>query len=457
MARGAAPARTHPTRVQPASAPPLYASPLYAPTAGVPPLVPSMPGVAAVPFRERLLLVVIYIAVLASSVAFIEPSPHDALMGLLAVSCLIAGVCFDRKVTVMFVLLLIWNAGGLLSLTNVLEREKTVQYAVTSVYLAVAATLWACILAENTMQRLAVLRSAYVLTAVLAGFLGILGYFNVAGFGQYFTDNNRAMGMFKDPNVFGPFLIWPSVALMERMLVRRISVIDVGALGILVVALLLSFSRGAWAHFALSAGIVIGLSFLTARNVSTRMRIFVMSAVAVGLLVVFVAILLSIPAIYQMFEVRAHLIQSYDVGQGGRFRLQEEAVAEVLRYFNGMGPFGFAAQHVQQQHNVYLQAFLVYGWVGGVSYIMLVLSTLWVGLRSAFSATPWQGYAIVAFAVFAGEVAESFIIDTDHWRHFFLLLGMVWGLWAATCRYKRQRTAMAPPGWPAAPAPMTAR
>ncbi len=75
-----------------------------------------MPGAEAVSFRERLLLIVIYIAVLASSVAFIEPSPHDALMGLLAVACLIAGVRFDRKVAVLFLLLLIWNGGGLLSL-----------------------------------------------------------------------------------------------------------------------------------------------------------------------------------------------------------------------------------------------------------------------------------------------------------------------------------------------------
>jgi hypothetical protein len=30
------------------------------------------------------------------------------------------------------------------------------------------------------------------------------------------------------------------------------------------------------------------------------------------------------------------------------------------------------------------------------------------------------------------EVGEGFIIDTDHWRHFFLMLGLVWGLSTAT-------------------------
>jgi hypothetical protein len=58
-------------------------------------------------------------------------------------------------------------------------------------------------------------------------------------------------------------------------------------------------------------------------------------------------------------------------------------------------------------------------------------------LRAAFTRTPWQLYVIATLATFVGEVAEGFIIDTDHWRHFFLLLGVVWGLAAATDRYTR--------------------
>jgi len=29
-------------------------------------------------------------------------------------------------------------------------------------------------------------------------------------------------------------------------------------------------------------------------------------------------------------------------------------------------------------------------------------------------------------------VCEGFIIGTDHWRHYYLLLGLVWGLAAVT-------------------------
>jgi len=97
-----------------------------------------------------------------------------------------------------------------------------------------------------------------------------------------------------------------------------------------------------------------------------------------------------------------------------------------------------------QQHNVYLQAFIVYGWIGGLTYIVLLLSTLWIGIRTALVRTPWQPYLITAFATFVGEVLEGFIIDTDHWRHFFLLLGMVWGLAAATLNQTRQAVKVAP-------------
>jgi len=45
-----------------------------------------------------------------------------------------------------------------------------------------------------------------------------------------------------------------------------------------------------------------------------------------------------------------------------------------------------------------------------------------------------------------GEILEGFVIDTDHWRHFFLLLGMIWGLAAATFNYNRGLQVPAPAG-----------
>ncbi len=394
---------------------------------------------AAVSFRERLLIVTLFITVLASAIAFIEPSPHDFMVGPLAIVAVAAGLRFHRILIVPFLLLLAWNFFGLMSLLEVPGREKTIQYAATSVYLAVAALLFAMIFADNTMPRFKAMRSAYILAAAFAAICGAVGYFHLFPGADMFTLYGRAMGPFKDPNVYSPFLILPALMLIEPMLTRRIEAGAAIFTGIILFGLLLGFSRGAWFHFAVSLAIVITFSVLTAATPKVRMRIVGLTLAGIAIVAILLVILLSLKSISGMLEQRAQLIQSYDVGSGGRFRLQELAVTSVLNFPNGMGPFEFARVHGLQQHNVYLQSFLVYGWAGGMFYVLLLLSTLWVGLRSAVTRTPWQGYAICALGAYFGEMAEGFIIDTDHWRHFFLILGIVWGLAAASRAAKRQK------------------
>ena len=403
------------------------------------------PRVSATPLAERILHVVLFVTVFTSSIAIVEPSPHDLLMSILALACFVAGVRFQRILTVPLSLLLVWNFAGMMALIPVVGEEKTIQYTATSVYLAIAALLFACLFANNTMPRLRTMRIAYTSSAVMVALAGVSGYFGLfPGAEQLFAPSGRALGLFKDPNVFGPFLIWPTMFLIYQMLTRHIKFMDIAVVGILLFALLLSFSRGAWFHFAVSGFVLVALAFLTAPTSQVRFRILGLGAFSLLALAALLAILLSFDAIGDMFRERAQLIQSYDVGEGGRFRLQELALASVLNFPNGMGPFEFARVHGLQQHNVYLQAFLVYGWTGAMAYVLLLLSTLWVGFRTALVRTPWQPYVIAAFAAFIGEVAEGFVIDTDHWRHFFLLLGMVWGLAAATFRPVRQAQAISP-------------
>ena len=187
-----------------------------------------------------------------------------------------------------------------------------------------------------------------------------------------------------------------------------------------------------------------GAQLADGADLAPRFRIFGLSAASVVSVAALLAILLSFNSIGGMFVERAQLIQNYDVGSGGRFRLQELALEALLKFPNGMGPFEFARVHGLQQHNVYLQAFMVYGWIGGMAYILLLAATFWVAMRSVFVRTPWQPYLITALAAFVGEVLEGFVIDTDHWRHFFLLLGMIWGLAAATLNQTRQRQVLTP-------------
>lgn len=394
-------------------------------------------------FRERLLTTVLFAAVLSSCVAFIEPSPHDVLMGLLAIVALAAGVRFHRILVVPFALLVIWSVFGLLTLLNVPDQKETVQYAAVSVYLATAAMIFALIVADKTMPRMATLEVAYVMAAVISAICGAIGYFRLFPGAGMFTLYDRAMGMFKDPNVYGPFLILPLLILLQRMIARRIHVMSVVTAGIILFGLLLSFSRGAWFNFAVGLAVVIALDFLSAPTVKARMRIVGLGIAGVAAMLVLIVVLLSTTSLGSMFAQRAQLIQSYDVGTGGRFVLQQLAIGTVLEFPNGMGPFEFSRVFGLQQHNVYLQAFLVYGWGGGLAYVLLVLATTWVAFANAIKRTPWQGYAIAAAGTWLGVVLEGFIIDTDHWRSFFLVLGLIWGLAAATRAGLQRRGAAA--------------
>jgi hypothetical protein len=338
-----------------------------------------------------------------------------------------------------FLLLLVWNVAGMMSLIGVADQDNTIQYTATSIYLAIAATLFACLFAQNTMPRLATMRVAYIASALIAAVAGIVGYFHAfPGAFALFTQNSRALGTFKDPNVFGPFLIWPALYVMTRIVSRGIGARDIAILGVLLVGLLLSFSRGAWFSFTIASIVTFTIMIITAHSPQVRLRIVGFCLFGAFALSVFAVLLLSLDSVKQMFEIRAQAIQSYDVGEGGRFHLQELALSAILNFPNGMGPLEFSRVNGLQQHNVYLQAFIVYGWTGGIAYIVLLLATLLVALRTVFVTTPWQPYLITAFAAFTGSVVEGFVIDTDHWRHFFLLLGMIWGLFAATIKYQRQ-------------------
>jgi hypothetical protein len=285
--------------------------------------------------------------------------------------------------------------------------------------------------------RLIILRRAYIIAALIATAAGYIGFFHLLPGSDIFLANDRVSATFKDPNVYGPFLIFPLLLLLISLMTRGLRLLDLAIMTFLFGGLLLSFSRGAWAHFAVSAAVAVLLLFVAAPEPRMRRRILLFSIAALLAMMLFIIALMLIPTVHDLFIERAKVIQPYDVGPGGRFWEQKLAFSVILDHPDGIGPFEFFRVYGTQQHDVYMQGFLVYGWVGGVAYFTLVMVTLAIGLRAALIATPWQAYLIAAYAAFIGEAFEGFIVDTDHWRHFFLLLGLTWGLTAASINRRR--------------------
>jgi hypothetical protein len=79
-------------------------------------------------------------------------------------------------------------------------------------------------------------------------------------------------------------------------------------------------------------------------------------------------------------------------------------------------------------HHVYLSMFLNAGWIGGLIFSLMTLLTVVFGLRHLFRRTTTRPLFLVAYAAFVAVAVEGFVVDIDHWRHFYLLMAIIWGL-----------------------------
>jgi hypothetical protein len=105
----------------------------------------------------------------------------------------------------------------------------------------------------------------------------------------------------------------------------------------------------------------------------------------------------------------------------------------------GIGPLQFTRFFPEDTHNSFLNAFMSGGWIAGICFPALVFITVVMGFKLIFVKVPWQRAYLAVFAAFLGTVGEAFIIDVDHWRHFWMLLGLVWAMNVAAYDYTTRR------------------
>ena len=232
--------------------------------------------------------------------------------------------------------------------------DKVRAYMEVATYLTCAFIFFSSYVFVSPERRMRLIFNAYAAAGIVAAGFGIVGYFGIDPTGISVTVFGRATGTFNDPNVFGPYLIAPILYLGLRLSKAKglAGLLLVPLLGILVLGLLLSFSRGAWGSFFLSGAVFIGLMIATSRSAAQTARL-VAFAGFMGLMVVgVVGTALTTPKVQQLFEQRATLVQNYDEGQGGRFESQRLAFVMAVKNPLGIGPEQWAIIHKLDTHNV---------------------------------------------------------------------------------------------------------
>jgi hypothetical protein len=302
---------------------------------------------------------------------------------------------------------------------------------------------FAAALISNTEQRLALLTRGYTIAALTASIIAILAYFHLIPFSELFLRFDRARGTFNDPNVLGAFLVFPALLAFQRVLsASRAQALRAGiALAVMLMALLLSFSRAAWGQLAGTGALLMLVMLITTHSSKERLRIVVAALFGIFVVALILLALLSVDRVAELFKERASLDQAHDTGHFGRFGRHVLGFALALETPLGIGPYAFGRIFPEDPHNTFLNAFMCGGWISGICYPAIVLVTAVRGVAFLFVPTPWQRAYQVVFCAFVGVVGESLLIDIDHWRHYFLLLGAMWGLMAATRAYRLEPVA----------------
>ncbi len=399
---------------------------------------PAAPArTSAKSFVHYAALFLVWLAVATSSIVFAEPGPVDVLtVGLMILLPAIGLTRFMPGLGAPLCLLLVFCAAGFFATTLTTDVGVALKHNVVTLYLCATSILFAVFVAYKPREHTELLLNAYLVAALIAALAGIVGIFSLfPGAEDLFTKFGRARGTFKDPNVFGPFLVPALVYSVHLLLTRsaRMIVPSLAFIGILSAATLLSLSRGAWIGAALAVGLYLYLFFIFAPRDIERIKVIALSLFGAVALVGLIAGVVQTDQVGDLLTERTTLTQPYDEGPEGRFGGQLKAFDLIQENPFGIGALEFteADHHHENAHNTFLTLFLSNGWLGGFAFLILTFGTLGFGFRHALRRTPVQPLFLIVFASLVAIMLEAVIIDIDHWRHFFLLLGIVWGLMAS--------------------------
>lgn len=376
----------------------------------------------------RITLTVLWIGLASGFYVQVEPAPYDLiLVGLLALLALTGTLRLPEGTAGMLSLLGLFFIAHLISIVPSFDYDRSLFFAAVTVYLVLTGLLIMCLIVEDEDSVLDTVWSAYIFAAAMASIFAIIGYFRLIPDPEFLLEGGRAQSLFKDPNVLGPFLVPAALLLFSRFETRRGAAATwaLVLLPLILVGILLSFSRGAWGNLVLSFLTYLGLRIITNRQGTGAglMKLTGAAIAMVGIGTLVVSYLVLFTDVGEMFAAKTTVFRYYDTH---RFAAQQHGLETAFTTPIGIGP-GLSEDYLGiAAHSLYVRVFLENGWLGGLSFLAFIIYTIARGL-----AVVLRGHAdprvIVAAACIVGICLNSIVIDSVHWRHFFLLIGLVWG------------------------------
>jgi O-antigen ligase len=363
------------------------------------------------------------LGVLLLGVVAVEPAPPDAIFAVVMAVALVTGrFRIDRAPLSILALCGVYIVLNIASAVEAVDPARAGLYLAITLYLTIFAIWFTGYLDSVRKARGVVI--AYLAGAVIcAAISSIALFFPVPGADLLTVEGQRVKALFEDPNVYGPFLIPIALILTEEILTPRLlrmrTSTKVVLLVVLLIGLLLSYSRGAWVNFVLAAMTMLGVLVMRrggARRAVGLLVVLVLAGVAIGAV-------LAVSGSLEFLEERARL-QSYD---SERFAAQRRGIAFGEENLLGIGPGQFEVRAPVPSHNLYVRALSEQGFLGLFAILAIILATLVLALRNAVLGRDTYGIGSAALlGAWVGIAIESFVIDSNHWRHLFVVAALIW-------------------------------
>jgi O-antigen ligase len=375
-------------------------------------------------------------------VVFIEPAPVDAAIVLCLACALLSGkMNFSAVGPTALLPLGFFVLANLVSMYDARDMTRAASYVAITVYLIASWFLFTGLIGRYGKPLISTLIAGYSVAGILSALIGAGGYFHVLPWQDQLLLNGRARALFKDCNVYGPFFVPMALFAIQKLTGKQVSrrqrlwqaIIFVSA----ALGILLSFSRAAWANFAIALGVFL-IGQIMLMPASERF-----SAVAgkLGFLVVAGAALtffLNVPAVHSMLTIRVNSnhLQYYD---RVRFATQQLAIDAAKEQPLGIGPGQSEGVFHYATHSMYVRILSENGPLALLALLGFIVATMARSVTLIRRASdPWfRDLNLVVFACIVGHLANSFVIDTVHWRHIWFIYALPW---AATPLSQRVRS-----------------
>ncbi len=366
-------------------------------------------------------------------VVIIEPAPSDLFFALGFGLFLFTGkLALAPILRPIFVALLLFFFTNLISAFAWKSASFGANYLAITIYMLLIPMMMSHFAARYREETIDSLYKAFFIAASISAVIGILAVFHLAPgpITLYFRsdDGLRLSPLFKDPNVFGPFMAMAgtlmigfnmrgSAANRTRGLLRAL---------IILLAMFLTFSRGAWLGTAIAAGVFFVLMALFSRERRAFISFALFSSLgSLGVLAAGTFMLAKLNL--TSFLAHRFALQSYDAN---RFSNWSNAIEVIRQQPFGVGPGHYVGRtHFAESdfglatHNVFLKVAVENGWLGFIAFFGAITILSVQLLRSVNKLDDRQPLRIAILAAILGQFANSVVVDSLHWRHLFVLIG----------------------------------